>query len=111
MSGEPSPKDHCRLAAWPVIWAVIGSGLPATTVGHAGASETDNGPLRSASNTSSQPVDGGLAQSSASISSPVAEAESPTPRQGEVLARWNASTSCGSKEMLPLPLESRVESL
>lgn len=52
---------------------------------------------------SSQPMEGGLAHGSPSMSTPPAKAALPAPRQGEAAPRCQASVNCGSAARLPGP--------
>ncbi len=65
---------------------------------------TVKGPLTAPAWYSSQPMDGGLAQASPSMSVPLAYVALPAPRQGDSALRCDALASCGSALMLATPL-------
>jgi hypothetical protein len=56
---------------------------------------------------SSQPMDGGLAQGSPSISTPLAYAALPALRQGELALRCEVLASWGAAVRLPVPAAGR----
>jgi hypothetical protein len=65
---------------------------------------TLKGPVTAPALYSSQPMEGGLAQSSPSMSVPVADPARPAPRQGELALNRLVVASCGSSAMFPDPL-------
>src|SRR4030095_4263001 len=100
----PSPKSQTLAVVRPPISAVNPIGRPAITLVKGAAMPTLNRPVRAPTRYSSQPMEGGLAQGSPSMSVPWTYAASPAPRQGELALKCETPDSCGSEEMLPTPL-------
>src|SRR5436190_19437627 len=76
---------------------------PANTCVNDATMATLKSPVSAPAWYSSQPMEGGLAQASPSISVPVAYAALPAPRHGEAALKREALASCGSSAILPIP--------
>src|ERR1041384_3244490 len=100
----PSPKSQELDPVRPSINAVSCTLKPISTFVNDASMPTPNGPVSAPEWYSSQPMEGGLAQASPSMSFPFALAALPAPRHGEAVLKCEALASCGSREILPTPL-------